>query len=108
MAEEDKNPAAAELGRLGGQKTAERGPGYYAEIQALRKNKGGGRPRNPRKATHKGTLKIAGQELPCFVLEDETRVISGRGMTAAIGMKGRGQGTARIAALLKQKTNADN
>lgn len=33
----------------------------------------------------------------CFVLDDGRRVISGRGMTAAIGMKGRGQGIARIA-----------
>lgn len=32
----------------------------------------------------------------CFVLEDGTRVISGRGMTRAIGMKGRGQGVVRI------------
>lgn len=31
-----------------------------------------------------------------FVLDDGRRVISGRGMTTAIGMKGRGQGIARI------------
>jgi hypothetical protein len=49
------------------------------------------------KATHKGILKIADLEIPCFVLDDGRRVISGRGMTAAIGMKGRGQGIARIA-----------
>src|SRR5579863_10508630 len=47
--------------------------------------------------THKGILKIADCEIPCFVLDDGRRVISGRGMTAAIGMKGRGQGIARIA-----------
>ena len=35
-------------------------------------------------------------EIPCFVLDDGRRVISGRGMTTAIGMKGRGQGIARI------------
>lgn len=34
--------------------------------------------------------------IPCFVLDDGTRVISGRGMTAAIGMRGRGQGIQRI------------
>ena len=34
--------------------------------------------------------------IPCFVLEDGTRVITGRGMTNAIGMKGRGQGVMRI------------
>ena len=48
-------------------------------------------------ATHKGVLKIADLEIPCFVLDDGRRVISGRGITAAIGMKGRGQGIARIA-----------
>jgi len=47
--------------------------------------------------THRGILKIADVEIPCFVLDDGRRVISGRGMTAAIGMKGRGQGIARIA-----------
>lgn len=49
------------------------------------------------KATHKGILKIADLEIPCFVLDDGRRVLSGRGMTSAIGMKGRGQGIARIA-----------
>jgi hypothetical protein len=48
------------------------------------------------KATHKGVLKIGDLEIPCFVLDDQRRVISGRGMTAAIGMKGRGQGISRI------------
>lgn len=58
------------------------------------------------KAEYKGTLTIGDAELPCFVLNDGRRVISGRGMTAAIGMKGRGQGTSRISSLLKKKTNA--
>ena len=47
------------------------------------------------KASHSGTMKIGGK-IPCFVLDDATRVISGRSLTSAIGMKGRGQGTARI------------
>jgi hypothetical protein len=38
-------PAAVTLGRLGGRKTAERGPKYFAKISALRKTKAGGRPR---------------------------------------------------------------
>lgn len=50
-------------------------------------------------ATHKGVLKIGDLQIPCFVLDDGRRVISGRGMTAAIGMKGRGQGIARIGGL---------
>ena len=50
------------------------------------------------KATHRGILKITPDvEIKCFVLDDGRRVISGRGMTTAIGMKGRGQGIARIA-----------
>jgi len=56
------------------------------------------------KATHKGVLKIADLEIACFVLDDGRRVISGRGMTAAIGMKGRGQGIARIKGLQALKT----
>jgi hypothetical protein len=45
-----------------------------------------------------GKLRIGEMEIPCFVLDDEkrTRAISGRGMTKAIGMKGRGQGIGRI------------
>jgi hypothetical protein len=108
MDDNTKNNAAAELGKLGGDKTAERGPEYYAAIQALRKVKGGGRPPNPRKATHKGVLRIGHVEIPCFVLEDGTRVISGRGLTRAIGMKGRGQGVGRIVALLDRKRSANN
>ncbi|WP_323880974.1 MULTISPECIES: P63C domain-containing protein [Aeromonas] len=48
------------------------------------------------KATHFGTLPF-GDDLQCFVLNDGRRVISGRGMTEAIGMKGRGPGVMRIA-----------
>lgn len=47
-------------------------------------------------ATHKGLLRLGELEIPCFVLDDGRRVISGRGMTNAIGMKGRGQGIERI------------
>lgn len=37
--------AAAALGAKGGNKTAERGPEYFARIAAMRKTKAGGRPR---------------------------------------------------------------
>lgn len=36
---------AAAMGSKGGSKTAERGPEYYAQIAAMRKNRKGGRPR---------------------------------------------------------------
>lgn len=42
-----------------------------------------------RKATHDGTLIIAGVSLPCVVLEDGTRVLSMRGVNKALG-RGRG------------------
>jgi hypothetical protein len=60
------------------------------------------------KATHKGVLKIADLEIPCFVLDDGRRVISGRGMTAAIGMKGRGQGVARIGGMKAIRSNKNH
>lgn len=60
------------------------------------------------KATHHGTLEVGGTSLACFVLDDGRRVVSGRGLTAAIGMKGRGQGAARIAGhkLIKHYENS--
>ncbi|MEJ2888489.1 P63C domain-containing protein [Actinomycetospora aeridis] len=52
-----------------------------------------------RTAAYRGELPVAGSApIPCFVLDDGTRVISGRGLTNAIGMKGRGQGVPRIVA----------
>lgn len=39
-----ENPAVA-LGAKGGNKTAERGPEYFARIASMRKTKAGGRPR---------------------------------------------------------------
>lgn len=59
-------------------------------------------------AEYKGVLKIADLEIPCFVLDDGRRVISGRGMTTAIGMKGRGQGIARIQGLKALKSLENN
>jgi hypothetical protein len=47
----------------------------------------------------RSVLKIGNLEIPCFVTEDGTRVLSGRGITTAIGMKGRGQGITRILTL---------
>lgn len=37
--------APIEQGRKGGKKTAERGPEYYKQIAAMRKTRGGGRPK---------------------------------------------------------------
>lgn len=83
MDKNTKNSAAAELGRLGGEKTAERGPEYYAEIQAKRKVRAGGRPKTL-KAAHEGQLKVG---IACAVLEDGTRVLSAREVTKALGGK---------------------
>ena len=38
------NPASL-LGRIGGAKTAERGPDYFRQIAAMRKTRAGGRPK---------------------------------------------------------------
>jgi hypothetical protein len=43
--DQDKSPAAKQLGRLGGTATAKRGPEYFRELAARRKTHGGGRPR---------------------------------------------------------------
>lgn len=40
-------PEAVALGAIGGKKTAERGPEYFARIASMRKVKAGGRPRKP-------------------------------------------------------------
>jgi len=51
-----------------------------------------------RKAEYAGHLELGETELSCFVTADGERFISGRSITAAIGMKGRGQGISRISA----------
>ena len=59
-------------------------------------------------APFQGKLHIGDIEIPCFVLEDGTRVISGRSLTTSIGMKGRGQGAPRIATHKTLKPFIDN
>ena len=49
-----------------------------------------------KQAEYSGNLQISGVDLSCFVTKDGERYISGRSITGAIGMKGRGQGMARI------------
>lgn len=57
---------------------------------------GGGQKMPTRKAEYSGSLSLGNIELSCFVTGDGERFVSGRSMTGAIGMKGRGQGMARI------------
>lgn len=78
-----------------------------ARKAALTRHKGDPDAKLPM-ATHKGILKISDIEILCFVLDDGRRVISGRGMTAAIGMKGRGQGVSRIPGLNPVKAMENN
>ena len=49
-----------------------------------------------KKAEYSGTLRIGDIQLKCFVTDEGGRYISGRSLTTAIGMKGRGQGMTRI------------
>jgi hypothetical protein len=52
-----REPDAAALGAKGGSVTAQRGPGYYAKIGAMRKNRKGGRPRkNPSEGPNPGEV----------------------------------------------------
>lgn len=62
-----------------------------------------------KRAEYSGTLALGNIELSCFVTKDGERFISGRSMTGAIGMKGRGQGMARIStsSTLKPFMNSD-
>lgn len=92
MPQEHKNRAAVELGKLGGQRTAERGPEYYALIQASRSERKGGRPKNPPLASYAGTLEIAGQVIACAVLPDGKRVITQDTFLSAIGRSPKGKG----------------
>jgi hypothetical protein len=82
----DKNQAAAELGRLGGKRTAERGPDYYAAIQAKRQTKAGGRPKLPPLVEHSAPLKIGYLEFECGVLEGGRRIISESKFMETMGM----------------------
>lgn len=61
------------------------------------------------RAAYSGELSIGEISLPCYVLEDGRRVVSGRGLTSAIGMKGRGQGATRISQhkLIKHSNSDD-
>lgn len=92
MVEQDKNPAAVELGRRGGQEIAKRGPEYFAELQAKRQVRAGGRPKNPPKAIKDGVLKIGNAEIPCAVLDDGTRVLTQAGFLRALGRSPRPSG----------------
>ena len=59
------------------------------------------------KATHGSSdhpLKIGDIEIPCYVLEDGTRVLSQRGLLAGLGMsRGSGSGGDRMASFLDSK-----
>ena len=57
----------------------------------------------PLKATHQSRLKIATLIIPCFVLEDKTRVLSGRGILKLLGFDSRSSGT-----MLKNLFNNNN
>jgi hypothetical protein len=92
MDDEPKNSAATELGRLGGQKTAERGPEYYAKIQAKRQVRAGGRPKNPPKAAFEGEITIGKIKIACAVLEDGTRLLTQTDFMTALGRTPRAMG----------------
>jgi hypothetical protein len=53
------------------------------------------------RATHTGTLKIQSINIPCYVLENGERVISGRGLQNAFGYSSSAAGTALARELVK-------
>lgn len=55
--------------------------------QAKRAAESRWRDRPELKATHAGPLKLGEQEIQCYVLEDETRVLSQRGLNEAFGIQ---------------------
>ncbi len=96
----NKDKAKIAGGKARAEKLSSERRSEIAKNAALARHK----PKHP-KATHKGELQIGDVVMNCFVLDDGRRVISGRTMTAAIGMKGRGQGIARIASLKAVNTS---
>jgi len=62
-----------------------------------------------RQIKHEGVLDLGGIQLPCYVLEDGTRVLSGRGMQDALKMvdevdDGKQKAGARLQRHLNQKS----
>lgn len=65
------------------------------------------------RATHEGTLRVGGIEIPCFVLPDGTRVLTQRGIQTTTGMgtsggTGGAQRIARIVESLEVKLSLSN
>lgn len=57
------------------------------------------------KVRNRGTLDLAGIHIPCYVLEDGTRVLSGRGMQQALNMaKNSDRTSAKLTRYLNQET----
>lgn len=63
--------------------------------------------KSPRKVSHEGVLELGNFQIPCYVLEDGTRVLSGRGMQEALKMvddDGRKTPGTRLSRYLAQET----
>lgn len=63
---------------------------------------------NKRQIIHEGELKLGGMIIPCYILEDGTRILSGRGMQEALNMvedeEGKQSAGTRLTRYLNQKT----
>ena len=82
---DDGNDGEAKGRAVGGRARAEKlSPERRSEIAAL-----GGKARHGRplpKASHAGTLSIGDLKIPCYVLENGTRILSQRGLNDAMGV----------------------
>ncbi|HEV3235865.1 MAG TPA: P63C domain-containing protein [Gemmataceae bacterium] len=80
----DVQPTAAEIGAKGGKARAESLTAEERSEQARHAVEARWNQATP-KATHAGELKIGDAVIPCAVLDDETRVLTQRGFSVALG-----------------------
>src|SRR6266498_3393017 len=70
---------------------------HSANVHAINQQRSTDMSEKLPKALYQGFLRVGDVSIRCFVLDDGSRVVSGRGLTQAIGMKGRAEGALRIA-----------
>lgn len=114
MSEEVEKPTVSEIASKGGKARAEsmtpeqRSENARAAVKARwEKEKAEGRAIGIPKATHTGELNIGDIVIPCFVLENGTRVISHRGLQRSLGMAvtGSASKTARFIGQFESKVS---
>lgn len=75
--------AAAELGKIGGKKTAERGPEYFRDIAAKRKTRAGGRPKKYEDVLSSGQSPSSVRSRSAFVIAKRVQELGMNAKTLA-------------------------